>query len=166
MGINEELSQIKEMLAETREKDKVKKEKKFKLPFGKKVSKTQSRKNYVTIMKINENGSVDFIKEQINNQSLTVDGIPRLATADYVLRWKNNPLLIIPSWSVEPYSPAEQYRQSLNDGSNTKGYAILMERMASEKISQKKQMGNMLKWILGVGLVAIIAYAFITGGGA
>jgi len=162
MGLNKELQDIKAMLAP---EDKEKK-KKFRLPFGKKVGKSQKKKNYVTIMKINENGNIDFQKRQIREQTFIEDGIPRLGTPDYVLRWKKNPMIIIPSWSVKPYSPEEAHSKSLNDGSNTKGYKILMAKMLSETIKPTKQMGSMVKWILGIGLLAIIGYAFITGGGA
>ena len=165
MGINEELQQIKELIKDSEEKVKEKKEKKFRLPFGKKVGKSQAKKNYVTIMKINDNGIVTFIKKQILNQTLMEDGIPRLATTDFVLRYKKNPMIILPSWSVKPYSPSEQYYKSLNDGSNTKGYAILLERMMKEQTGMKKQIGGLLKWIIGLAVVGIIAYAIITGGG-
>lgn len=161
MGLNEEIQDIKAMLTKKEEP----KEKKFRLPFGKKVGKFQVKKNFVTIMKINENGNIDLQKRQIKEQTFIEDGIPRLGTPDYVLRWKNNPMIIIPSWSVKPYSPSEQYEKSLNDGSNTKGYKILMAKMQSEVIKPTKQMGGVVKWILGAGLLAIIGYAFLTGGG-
>jgi len=165
MGLSEDVLQIKGMLKDKEEKNSKKKEKKFRLPFGKKVGKSQAKRNYVTVMKINENGNVDFIKKQIEDQTFMIDGVPRLGTPDYVLRWKNNPLVIIPSWSVKPYSPAIQFERSLNDGSNTKGYAILLARMQNEQISGNKQMGGLVKWILGLGLIGIIAYALVTGGG-
>jgi len=163
MGLSKEVKEIKAML-KPEETDK--KNKKFRLPFGKKVGKSQKKKNYVTIVKINENGHVDFQKRQISEQTFVEDGIPRLGTPNYVLQWKNNPMIILPSWSIKPYSPSEQHEKSLKDGSNTKGYKILMAKMLSESINTKKQMGGMLKWIIGLGLVAIIGYAFLTGGGA
>ena len=161
MGLNEELQEIKAILKQE-EKEKPKK---FRLPFSKKVGKSQSKKNYVTIMKINENGNIDFQKRQIKEQTFIEDGIPRLATPNYVLRWKKNPMVIIPSWSVKPYSPSEQHEKSLNDGSNTKGYKILMAKMQSEIIKPTKQISGIIKWILGLGLLAVIGYALMTGGG-
>jgi len=161
MGLKTEIQDIKAML---RPEEKEKK-KKFRLPFGKKVTKSQKKKNYVTIMKINENGNIDFQKRQIKEQTFMEDGIPRLGTPNYVLRWKKNPMIIIPSWSVKPYSPPEEHEKSLNDGSNTKGYRILMAKMQSEIIKPTKQMGNVIKWILGLGLLAVIGYAFMTGSG-
>lgn len=166
MALQEDIHEIKELL-KSNEADKEKvKVKKFKIPFKGRVSPKKASQGYVTIMKINENGFVDFIKQPIKEQTTMVDGIPRLASPNYVLHWGKNPMLIQPSWSVKPFSPEDQFNKSLNDGSNTKGYPILLARMKSDTTSGiKKEMGSMVKWILGLGLVGIIAYAFITGGG-
>ena len=115
-------------------------------------------------MKINDNGEVTFKKTQIDEQTILDDGIPRLAAANSVLRYKKNPMIILPSWSVTPFSPAESYEKSLNDGSNTKGYQILLNKMLKEQISGKKQISGIVKWILGIGLLALIGYAFMSGG--
>lgn len=162
MGLGERLKLIEAKLNDDKPK---KKEKKFRLPFGKKVGKGQSKKNYVTIMKINENANVDFKKVQIQSQVFMEDGVPRLGTPDYVLRWKNNPMVILPSWSNKPFSPSEQFQKSLEDGSNIKGYKILLAAMHEEALAKKKQVGNLLKIGLGIFLLAIIGYAFLTGGG-
>jgi len=159
--LKDELREIKELL---REREEPKKQKKFKMPRKGKVSPKKASKGFVTIMKINENGYIDFSKEQIKEQTVMVDGVPRLTTPEYVLHWKKNPVVILPSWSVKPYSPEEQHDKSLIDGSNTRGYQILMAKMKSETISAKKSMGGALKWIIGIGLAALIGYALITGG--
>ncbi len=162
MGLNERLKLMELKMNEDEPK---KREKKFRLPFGKKVGKAQAKKNFVTIMKINENGNIDFKKTQIQSQVFQEDGVPRLGTPDYVLRWKNNPMVILPSWSNKPYSPAQQFETSLTDGSNIKGYKILLAAMHEESLGKKKQVGNLLKIGLGLALAAIIGYAFLTGGG-
>ena len=162
MELKEEIKEIKELLQEKSKE----KEKKFNFPWRARVRGGKAKKNWVTIEKINENGHVNFKRVQITDQTFIEEGIPRLAAAGYVMFYKNNPLIILPSWSVEPFSPRVNYEKSLLDGSNAKGYQLLMARMKSSQIDQKKSMGGMLKWIIGIGLVGIIAYAFITGGGA
>ena len=159
--LREELKEIKELLVETKEK----KEKKFRLPFTKKVSPRSGSKGYITLLKINENGFIDIKKEKIEDQTIMVDGIPRLAPPNVVLHWKKNPILILPSWSVKPFSPADNYEESEKEKMNTKGYKILLDKMKKETVGSKPQMGNMIKWILGLGLLAIIIYAFVTSGG-
>ena len=162
VDIKEELQEIKEILKESQQE---KKPKKFRMPWKGKVSPKKAKLGYVTVMKINENGFLDIKRKIIEQQTVMVDGVPRLATPEYVLHYKKNPVLILPSWSVKPYSPAERYEHSLQDGSNTKGYKLLMSRMKTETTGLKKQMGGLIKWILGLGLIAIVGYAMITGGG-
>jgi hypothetical protein len=157
---------IKEVIEKTEEeKNKDKKPKKFKLPFKGRLNKTDKNKNMITVMKINENGYVDFVKLPIVEQTVMVDGIPRLASAGYVLHYNKEPILVIPNWTVEPFSPMEHYNLSLNNGSNTKGYKLLMNRMQSSIMEKKPAMiGGMIKWIIGIGLAAVIGYALISGG--
>ena len=138
--------------------------KKFKLPFGKKISKGRAKKNYVILLKINENLNVSIDIIQIKDQTIMVDKVPRLASVDYVLTYKKMPMIILPSWSVEPLSPSKHLMQTLEDGSNKKGYAILMESMKKEQLGAKKEISGIIKWIFGLGILGLIAYAFITGG--
>jgi len=161
MGIGEEIKELKELM---KDQEAQKREKKFRIPFGKKVGRSQAKKNYVTLVKINENGQINFKKVQIDEQTFMEDGTPRLAAAGYVMYWKKNPFIILPSWSVEPFSPLDNYEKSLMGGTNSAGYRLLMNRMKNEQVSAKKQMGGMIKWIIGLGILAVIGYAIITGG--
>jgi hypothetical protein len=127
----------------------------FKLPYKGKLSKSKVKQNWVTVVKINENKGVDFIKEPIDHQTIVVDGVPRLCTGEDVLNYKGKPLIILPSWSVKPFSPSENYSLSIKDGSNTNGYALLLARMKAGAIDLKKKM-NM--WLI-IGLVALAGIA-------
>ena len=93
-----------------------------------------------------------------------VDGIPRLATPEYVLRYKKNPLIIQPSWSVKPFSPEDNFKSSFAEGSATVAYPILMAKMKAEVSGSKIKMGGMAKWIFILVIGAIIGYALFTGG--
>jgi len=153
--------------------------KKFRLPFGKKVGKAQKKKNYVTAVILNENGNVQFTKYKIEDQTIVHDLIPRLATSGHVMYYKGNPMLFLPNWSVKPISPLdstdeqllkpissiENLKESLTDGSNVIGYKILMAKMVQGAVNAKPKIGGIVKWIVGFGLIAIIGYAFMTGGG-
>lgn len=163
MGIQEDIKKLKEVLIPD-ENGEMKK-KKFRFPFGKKVGRSQKKKNYATILVIQENGIYDFKKYQIVNQTVLHEMIPRLATVGCVLfNKKGNPLIILPSWSVEPFSPKKHFYESLENGSNVKGFAILMDRMKTQQIAQKKKIGNALKWIIGALIAGVIIYAILTGG--
>jgi len=163
MGIQEDLKELKEHLVKEGDKDKVKK---FRFPFGKKVGRGQKKKNYVTVLLLNDNGIYEFKKYQIIEQTIMHDLIPRLATTGHVMfNKKGNPLVIIPSWSVEAFSPKKHFDETLKDGSNKKGFQILMSKMKSEQIGVKKGIGNLFKWIGGIALIGIIIYAVLTSGG-
>ena len=160
--LQNELREIKELLKEEKTKPK---SKKFRLPWSAKVGANKAKKNWITIMKVYENGQVTFDREQIEDQTVMVDGIPRLAASGYTLRYKKNPLIIIPSWSVEPFSPQEHYKNSLLNGSNSAGYKLLLNAMKKAGVETKKKMGGWGMWIAGLALLAVIGYALFTGGG-
>jgi hypothetical protein len=165
MGINETLEQISKELKEIKGEEDKEKKKKFRLPFGKSVSKGQAKKNYVTIIKRNENGEAQWLKEKIEEQTVMVDNVPRLVTPDHIIHYKKCPIVIIPSWSVEPINWKENYDKSLVNGTNIKGYQILLNRMKLSGVEGgKKQMASWVAWIAGLGLLAIIGYALYTGG--
>jgi len=162
MGLKET---IQKEIKRNEELKKVQK-KKFRYPFGKKVGKAQRRNNFVTTLVINENATCEFKKYKIGEQTVMHDLIPRLATAGHILYdKKGNPLIILPNWSLEPFSPLDHYEKTMLSGNNTKGFKILMAKMMSEKLDSKKQLGSMIKWVLGLGLAAIIGYALMTSGG-
>jgi hypothetical protein len=167
MGIQEDLKEIKEKLNKEEAEKELKKKKKprFKLPFSARVKAREAKQNYVTVMKINENGFVDFQKEKIVAQTTIIDGIPRLATPEYVLHWKKNPIIIQPHWSVTPFNPSAEAKKSLNDGSNTNGYKILLARMKSDFLGSKKPISSTFKWVGGIILAVVLGYALLTGGG-
>ena len=167
MGLQEltqDVKDLKEIFERENKKNAGKK--KFRYPFGKKGGKAQRKKNYATVLKLNENGKAAFKKVRISEQTFWEEGIPRLAAAGYVFQEgrKNNPLIILPSWSVEPISPLEHYKKSLMDGTNSVGSKLLLKVMKLEGVNQKKTMGGMMKYIFGAIILAGLAYAFISGG--
>ncbi len=139
---------------------------KFRIPAKGKVSVSKARKGYVTVIKINENGHMDFKRLQIKDQGMMEDDIPRLAANQYVMFYKKNPVIILPSWSVEPFSPHKAYQDSLVSGTNTAGYRILLATMKAELVSMKKKAAGLGMTVVGVIIAAIIGYALISGGGA
>jgi hypothetical protein len=167
MGIQDDIKEIKANIIPE------KKEKFFGLPFKAKVRNKKAKNGWVGILKINENGFITGSKQQITEQTVMVDGVPRLATPDYILKLKKGfntyPVLILPSWSVEPlkpFSPKENYEESLAKGSNIAGYRLLLNRMKLSTVEGgvKKSLGWMA-WLIVLGLVGVIIYAiFFTRG--
>jgi len=164
MGLQEDIRELKELISSNQLASK---EKKFRFPFGKKVGRGQRKKNFVTVLLLSENGTYDFKKYKIEDQTILHDTIPRIASAGHVMfDKKGNPLIILPSWSLEPFSPLAQYKQSLIDGSNTTGYKLLMAKMLKEQVGSKAKISGAVKWIVGLIIAAIIGYALLTGGGS
>lgn len=159
------LERLEEKLDKLSDKgEKVRKKWKFKLPFKAKISKGKLKQNYVTVMKIQENGGVDFVREQVVDQTIMLDKVPRLASGRYVLNYKNKPLVIQPMWSVEPFAPETNYEQTLKDGSNSAGYRLLLNRMQGEAIKLGKKLSGLGISIFGLVIAAIVIYALLTGG--
>lgn len=162
MGIRDDIDELRQLINENKLQNQ---EKKFRLPFGKKVAKSQRRKNFVTVLLLNENGTYDFKKYQIEDQTILHDGIPRIASSGHVMfDKKGNPLIILPNWSLEPFSPLEHYKESLIGGNNNAGFKLLMAKMQREQLSNKVKVGGAVKWIVGAVILAIIGYALLTGG--
>jgi len=162
-SLREEMLEMKESLEIIAEGKKKKKERGFRIPFKARVNPRQAKNNYITVMMINENGAVDFQRKQIIEQTVDVDGCPRLATGEYVLHYKKNPVLICPSWNTKPFSPADNYEDSVKEKTNTNGYRLLLNIMKNSEIKGKKSIG----WGVGIGVLiiaGIIVYALITGG--
>ncbi len=158
--LKDEIRMMREGINKVIEKEE-KKKKPFTIPWSKKVSTPQSKKNYVTILYVKENGDCHFIKEPINQQTVMVDGIPRIATSDVVLRYKKNPLIIQPAWSVKPFSPADNYVDTERDKMNVKGYKLLLNIMKQDVLKKKP---NISWWLIGiVVLIAIGAIYYFWG---
>ena len=177
--IKEEIQKLGEIIKDDQE-NKNKKKRTPRLSFRSRVGIRKARKGYVGIWKINETGFITPSKQEIKEQTVMIDGVPRLATPEYVLRYKKGfrtyPIMLVPSWSVKPvepsklskegFNPAEEFKKSMKDGSNIKGYRLLMNRMKTEAIGATKKGGfGIIKWVIGLGLAAIIGYAILTGGG-
>ena len=163
--LKEDMKRIEDKLDSlTNQSKKGKKEPKFILPKKAKVSFTKAKKNYVILMKVNSNNNVDFKKVQINEQVISEDGVPRLATKGSMLFYKKMPLIVLPKDSTVPVDFNNIYENSLNNGSNIAGYKLLMNAMKLNTVDEKKKVGNGFKIGIGVVVALIIGYALLTGG--
>jgi len=152
---------LKELIKEMNEKlDDVKKKKKdkresFWIPWKGKVGRMKAKKGWATYMIIQENGNIKFEKHPIEEQTVVVDGTPRIATPEEVLYYKNKPFIIQPSWSVKPFSPTENLKETVNKEYSSHGYKLLLNRMQNEAIKPKRSMS----WAVGLLIVAAVIAA-------
>lgn len=150
---------IKELLNEMNEKLDKKKDNKFKfrLPFGKKVGKRQAKKGFTTVMVIKDNRNIVFEKHPIDEQTIVIDGVPRIASTDNILFYKGKPVIIQPSWSTKPFSPTDNLDETTREQYSTQGHRLLLNRMQNEVIKPKRS----VSWLLIIiGIVAAIALGY------
>jgi hypothetical protein len=122
-----------------------------------------ARKGWATIMHIRENRNVEFIKVPIDEQTSMVDGIPRIATTDEFLYWKNKPFIIQPSWSVKPFSPTDNYRDTIKNEYAAQGYKLLLNRLKKEVIQPTKTISMKAVIIVIIALIALGYFAYQGG---
>jgi hypothetical protein len=123
---------------------------------NKKLTNANVKKNYTLAIVIGENREIKFIKVPISEGTVIVDGIPRLATTDYALSYKGKPAIIIPEWSTKPFSPVENYEDTVKSQMTAAGYKLLLNRIELGKIALKKKMSGMI--------IILIILALIVGG--
>lgn len=164
-SLKEEVRKLSEALqGQQAQKEEERKTKKFRLPRKAKVSNGNLKKNYTTVAFINDNKEVTFTKEQIKEGTIIMDNCPYIATPDYMLTHKGKPMLILNSWSVEPFSPTKSIEDAAKEQKLTVGYRLLLNAMKSEVISAKKKM-NIVFIIIGLIVLGVGAYFIITKSG-
>ena len=141
-----------------------KKVKRWKLPFSGKLSKLSLKKNYVTVMYIKDNKSVDFIKVPIDQETITLDGLPRASSADYVLSYKGKPLIIQPSWSIAPFSPTENISDTEKAQLSAKARKLVFTKMKNDIIVPKKLGFGGFGWIILLLVGCGVGYYLWKGG--
>ena len=155
----ERIEEKLDMIAQQEEK----KRKPFKLPWKAKISKKKAEQGYITVLYIKENRTMLFDKQPIDEQTIMMDGVPRIVTPEETLIYKGRPFVIIPSWSTKPFSPTDNYEDIVKTGYAAQGWRLLINRVKSEAILAKKKISGAL--IFGViAAVIVIGYLAMKGG--
>ena len=159
-SLKETLKNINNRLEDLTEKKKVKK---FKLPFGARLTSNRVKQNWVGICYIMENKAVRFLKAPIDENVVMIDNIPHVVNSDEILIYKNKPFLIVTSWSIRPFSPRKEILVAKDSGDSTLGWEYIMNYLKKNQIKSIKNIGVMA-WIIGlVVLGGIVYYAFKSG---
>lgn len=137
---------------------------KFKLPWKARLSKGNIRKDFITVMIIYENGNIEYLKAPIKNGTIDIDGIPRLSTADYTLYYKGKPMIILPAWTLKPFSPVENYEDTVKEDMTVAGRRLLIERMKLDAIKPKGVGFGAIGWVILLLVLAGAGYYLFKGG--
>ncbi len=155
--MEEESKSLKEQLQEINKKldEKKKKPKKFRLPWKARVGKKKVREGYATIVEIQENKNIDFIKERITDGTINLGNTIHAVDPNDIFFYKGKPLIFQCKNKLNPYNP-------LKGEHETYGQKYVMARMEGDKLTLKKSLG----WGLSIGILivaAIIGYSVLFG---
>lgn len=156
LTMSEKLDKVLEKFEQMSEK------KQFKLPWGIRTSKRKFRKNYAIVQLIRTNGGVTFKMVQIEDNTIKIGENIYDASADNILKYKKYPMLIIPEWNIKPvspkseeleikpFSPRENFKQAVEDGTLTAAEKLILTTMKMEAIKPKMQIsGKTILIIIG-----------------
>lgn len=148
--VREDLEEIKLLLRDA------KPGRKFSLPTKSKISNSKLKAGYIVVMRVDENGSIDFIREPIVDGTIKLGSTYHAIAEKDMLTYKGKPMIIQPTKSKNPCNP--------NTVENTTyGQKHIMSRMMNETLNLKKNLG------IGAGVIGaliiggIIIYALIGG---
>lgn len=133
--------------------------KEFALP--KKIKAGHKRKlkqNYAVVVYIRTNGWIDIQFEPIVNDLIYIrqTGLYYAATAEYVMRYKQYPMVIQPEWAVTPFSPKDHEKATNEEGKSALAQKVYIQIMKMAAMGGPKKFGGKtILWII-VGGVALL----------
>jgi hypothetical protein len=160
-SMSEKLDDVLTSLKDSQEGKKKKKEVKFELPFNiKSGAKAKIKKNYCVVQVINDNGSIDFKMLPIHNNMvhLKENDSYHVATADYILRYKEYPFMIVPSFDSEPYNIKKNFEEADKEGRLTTWQKYYINVMNLSALKPKMQLGGKAIFLLVIGAIVFIAF--------
>ena len=161
-SMSEKLDEVLTHMNESSNGRRKKKDRGFELPKGMMFgAKSKIKKNHCIVQVINDNGCVDFKLLPIHNNMVYIkeNESYHIATADYILRYKEFPLLIIPTFDSEPYNIKKNFKEADAEGRLTTWQKYYINVMNLSALKPKIQWSG--KTILIIGILAIVAIAFI-----
>lgn len=152
------LLQRMDNLAELLEEQQYRGKKKFKLPLGVRLSKGKVKKGHIIVQTISTNGNVQFKMLPIDSDTVdTGKKIPQYheATAEHILKYKKLPMIIVPEWSMKPFSPKENHQDTVKQGELSAAQKTIISKIEAEAIKKK----SAINWVVILIVLAIGAGA-------
>ncbi len=152
--VNEKLDALLEGFETSQEK------KKFKLPLGVRMQKGKIKKNYCIVQIIRTNGSIEFKMVLIEDNTIKVGDVYHEATAKYVLRYRNYPLIILPEWNITPisspeeeaFSPEKNLAEAVKEGKLSAAEKFILHAIKMDLVREKPKM-DMTKVLIILGVI-------------
>ena len=165
MSLSQKLDKLIEQNVEkqTKKKD-------FQLPFGIRFgARAKMKKNFALVQSVDTNGTVKFKWYPIEDNTVKVGETYHEVTADYVLRYKQYPLIILPLWNIRPmkrggekvnekgaFSPKKNFDQAVKSGQLSMTEKFILAAIKMDLVKGKKKFE--LKTILIIGAVLVGGY--------
>lgn len=131
--------------------------------FWENIGKNKVKKNWIKIIYISDNKNLSTLKAQIIENVILIDNVPHVVKASDICLHKGKPTIIQPAWSVQPFSPEQNQKETEENGKSSKGWKYLMNYLKSTEIKSVKNMGT-IAWIIGIVLVVGGIYYAIKSG--
>jgi hypothetical protein len=142
--------------------------KKFRIPLRIRTQFFKLRRNFIVVLIIGMNGNCKFTFNKIEDNTVKINGVYYDASADYILKYRGWPLLIIPEWNIRPikkdgeyveapapFSPQDNLTNAVKIGALSATEKFILATIKLEMIKPK------LKFNLGIVLLIL---ALIGGG--
>ena len=131
--------------------------------FWQNLTKGNIKRNWVNIVYISDNKNLRILKAPIDENVIMIDNIPHVVNASDIMLHKGKPTIIVPSWSLTPFSPSQNITETNNAGNSTRGWEYVMNYLKKTEIKAIKNAGAMM-WIIG-GIVVIGGLYYIIKSG-
>lgn len=162
-SLNEKLD---EALTLMKKDEKPKKEKKFDFPFGIKFgAKGKIRKNNALVQTISDNGETKFKFVPINDGMIYIKETDtyHMATATEILRYKNYPLIILPTFDTKPFSLSDRFEKADKEGRTTYWQKYFINIMNNSAIKPKMQLSGKVIFLIIIGIVLFVGFMIMRG---
>jgi len=134
--------------------------KEFNLPWSVRLGVGKAKKNFCIAIIIRTNGRMIMKWLPIEDDTVMFNEHIYSATANYIMRYKRHPVIIISEWSSEPFSPVESYEKAVRDKTLVAGQKYIMTKMKLEAIKPKMEWN--IKTILIILVVLGVGYYALT----
>ena len=126
----------------------------------KKLGSTKLKKGNVRYVFIKENGNMTVLDVPVEEGTTTHEKIPRIATPEHVLNWDGTPTIMQPSWSSEPFSPAQNMEKTARDKMLSVGYRLLTNRQELGEIKAKKGLPGWAIFLI-IAVIIVVGYLLL-----
>ena len=160
-SIRELITEIKGNQEELKKKKEIKP---WRLPWKARVGKAKLKKNWVGVLELNENKSLNPYKVKIDEGIIeNANGVPHIATAEYIWYWKKKPVIIVPNWSTEPVSGKALMDKAVREQTLSVGRKLLKNHLERGQLETPKKKFGAAPIIIILVLAAIGYFIYKSG---